>query len=180
MVMGGDGFPQVLQSGDTLTGASSAITYANPTIPAGNTVTATVETAFASKLTIPAGTLVPGTTVHLYQFGVYTSTGLTPTITARIRLGGVSVLPARVVMGLLGDTNAPWIADATIIVMGASLVATGVLTLADNQVRIYGQVPIAGPNTATALDLTSSAQWGQTGCAITCQGWMATITPPAS
>ncbi|MFC7664006.1 hypothetical protein ACFQWF_16615 [Methylorubrum suomiense] len=130
-------------------------------------------------MTIPANTLVPGSCIRLLQFGLYSSSGLTPSITPRIRLGGVSLLPLRAIMGLIGTANSPWQADATFLVTESGIVGTGILTIDDNQVRIFGGPPIVGLNYGQPLDLTSSAQWSAAGNAITCQGWLAEVLKPA-
>ncbi|SFJ67470.1 hypothetical protein [Methylobacterium brachiatum] len=153
---------------------------ANPQMVPGLTVTGTAEKAFSQKLTIQGNTLISGTRIRLLQFGIYTSVGLVPTIIPRVRLGGVSVLPARSIAGLLGDTDAPWYSVADLMVLGSMVAASGILFIADNQIRLFGGPPVAAPDLTQALDLTSSAQWGQAGCSITCQGWQANISPPTA
>ncbi len=152
--------------------------FANTAIAAGNTVTSTTETAFATKLTVPANTLAPGVRLKLLQWGLYTSNGLTPSITPRIRLGGTPILPGRLIMGLVGTAASPWRAEADFLVTDAGIVGSGVLTIDDNQIRIFGGAPVTGINLATDLDLTSSAQWSATGNSITAQGWFAEIVRP--
>ncbi|MDH2313167.1 hypothetical protein [Methylobacterium brachiatum] len=152
----------------------------NPQMVPGLTITGTAETPFSSKLTIPGNTLPSGTRIRLLQFGIYSSVGLLPTITPRVRLGGVSLLPARAVSGLLGDTNAPWYSVADLMVLGSVIAGSGILFIADNQIRLFGGPPVAAPDLTQPQDLTSSAQWGQSGCSITCQGWLANITPPTA
>jgi hypothetical protein len=165
-----------LGAGEVMT--EGGLRLANAQMAAGLTVAGLGEMAFAPKLSIPAGTLVSGTRIRLEQFGVYTSVGLTPSIIPRVRLGGVSVLPARTIMGLGGDTNAPWQCVVDIMVLGATLVSSGRLLLDDNQIRIFGGPAVAAPDFAKPLDLISTAQWMQAGCSITAQGWIANINPP--
>lgn len=152
---------------------------ANAQMLPGLTVAGVAETQFFPKLPIPAGQLTPGTRIRLAQFGLYTTVGLVPTITPRVRLGGISVLPAKVVGGLLASSNSPWYSVVEILIVDKLMVASGILIIDDNQIRIFGGPPVTTPDLSQALDLTSTAQWGSAGCSITCQGWIANITPPA-
>lgn len=153
---------------------------ANQQMLPGLTITGTGEVAFPSKLTIPGNTLTPGTRLRLVQYGIYSSVGLLPTITPRIRLGGVLLLPARAITGLVGDTNVPWYSVADFLVLERAITGAGILFVADNQVRLFGGLPVTPPDLSIAQDLTSSAQWSTAGNLITCQAWIANITPPAA
>lgn len=168
------------QSVAQVAAAAGALRSDNTAIPAGNTVTTTSETAFATKFSLAAGALVPGAILRLMQFGLYTSTGVTPTITPRIRLGGVLLLPARAIMGLIGTANSAWQADAQFLVTSVGIVGSGILTIDDNQVRIFGGPAVTGIDLSQPLDLTSSAQWSASGNTITCQGWMAEVLKPTA
>ncbi|MCB4803503.1 hypothetical protein QO001_000848 [Methylobacterium brachiatum] len=153
---------------------------ANQQMLPGLTITGTGEMALPSKLAIPGNTLTPCTRLRLVQYGISSSVGLLPTITPRIRLGGVLLLPARAISGLLGASDVPWYSVADFLVLQGAITGAGILFVDDNQVRLFGGKPVVPPDLSVAQDLTSSAQWSTTGNSIICQAWIANITPPAA
>lgn len=155
-----------------ITGADSLV-YANTTVPAGNTINNTdVEVAFESKYTIPANSLTAGQVIKVSLRGTYSTAVLAPTITGRIRYGGLVgtlLITSGTISALVGATSdRGWHGDATFIVdtIGGSgtIEAQASMQFATAASAALTILPVNTStivfDSATTSDLVATVQWG--------------------
>lgn len=93
------------------------VKHKNTSVPSGNTVlNSNSEVLFASNVVIPANSLVAGDVWRLTLYGVYSVTGLAPTLTGKLKFGSTIILNSGALTTITGVTNGGWRAEAILII----------------------------------------------------------------
>lgn len=158
---------------------TTALVYADGSVPAGNTVANTVaETAITSSYTFPAGVLSVGDVITVRLAGVY-STILTPNLTVKIKLGSATLVSTGAFATTAALSNAGWDIEATFICtvagVGGKLECQGVgqfgTGAASGVIVPMPNTAAVAINTNIANALTVTFQWGTASASdtITCR-----------
>lgn len=149
---------------------STKLLYSNTDSPAENTVSNTTdEVSFSSKSTIPSNTLKAGDVLIIKCFGVYSIDAIAPSITAKVKLGGSTMLNTGSFTGFVGGvTDNFWTAEIRIAILTIGVSGTtyssAILDFKTGATAVLA-VSVADPNTQTINTTQNnvvevSVQWG--------------------
>src|SRR5258706_674206 len=149
---------------------SGALVYEDGTVPGGNPVASTAaETPFTSSYMLPANTLAVGSVIRVKLYGLYSTALTPPTLVAKLKAGGTTLLTTGSLTTIGSLTNTGWWAEGALIVtaIGASgtIEAQGYAEFATAattglSVNLTNTAAIGSIDTTATQALTVTVQWG--------------------